>query len=210
VGAFHQPAAVITDPQTLGTLPAADLDAGFAEVLKTALLAGNGLWEGVRNMPPLREALQSDMDLVTRVIFQCVRHKLDVVGEDERESGIRASLNLGHTFAHALESATGYERYRHGEAVALGLRVALRLSERFAHLDPAVGGEVQELIERHGLPLTFDGPPTATLIEHADRDKKRRGDRRNLVLLRAPGDVQLEAEVPLQAFARAIDEIRSA
>ena len=209
VGAFHQPAAVITDPRTLGTLPPDELDAGFAEVLKTALLAGNGLWRDVRAMPGLREALESDMELVTRVIFQCVRHKLDVVAEDEREGGLRASLNLGHTFAHALESATGYERYRHGEAVALGLRVALRLSERFAGLDPAVGGEVQELIERHGLPLSFEGPPTDVLIEHADRDKKRRGDRRNLVLLSAPGEVQVGAEVPPQAFARAIDEIRS-
>jgi 3-dehydroquinate synthetase len=131
-----------------------------------------------------------------------------VVAEDEREHGLRASLNLGHTFAHALESATGYERFRHGEAVALGLRVALRLSERFAGLDPAVGGEVQELLKRHGLPLRFEGPATDVLIEHADRDKKRRGDRRNLVLLRAPGDVEIGAEVPLAALERAIDEIR--
>ena len=100
---------------------------------------------------------------------------------------MRASLNLGHTFAHALESATGYERYRHGEAVALGLLVALRLSERDAGLDPAVGEEVDELLGRHGLPLRSTGPSTDVLLEHAGRDKKRRGERRNLVLLRAPG-----------------------
>jgi shikimate kinase/3-dehydroquinate synthase len=208
VGAFHQPAAVITDPGTLATLPEAELRAGFAEVLKTGLIAGGRLWEDVRTMPPLGAALETDIDLVTRVIFGCVRLKLDVVAADERDEGVRASLNLGHTFAHALESATGYEGFRHGEAVALGLRVALRLSERFAGLDPAVGGEVQELLERHGLPLRFDGPPTDVLIEHADRDKKRRGDRRNLVLLRAPGDVEVGAEVPLAALERAIDEIR--
>jgi shikimate kinase/3-dehydroquinate synthase len=208
VGAFHQPAGVITDPRTLVTLPEAELAAGFAEILKTALIAGGRLWEDVRSMPPLRTALETDMDLATRVIFGCVRLKLDVVAADELDEGVRASLNLGHTFAHALESATGYERFRHGEAVALGLRVALRLSERFAGLDPAVGGEVQELLEQHGLPLRFDGPPTDVLIEHADRDKKRRGDRRNLVLLRAPGDVEIAAEVPLAALQRAIDEIR--
>jgi len=208
VGAFHQPAGVITDPRTLTTLPEAELCAGFAEVLKTGLIAGGRLWEDVRSMPPLRTALETDMDLATRVIFGCVRLKLDVVAADERDEGVRASLNLGHTFAHALESATGYARFRHGEAVALGLRVALRLSERFAGLDPAVGGEVQELLERHGLPLRFDGPPTDELIEHADRDKKRRGDRRNLVLLRAPGDVEVGAEVPLAALARAIEEMR--
>jgi shikimate kinase / 3-dehydroquinate synthase len=207
VGAFHQPAAVITDPLTLATLPEAELSAGFAEVLKTGLIAGGRLWEEVRAMPPLREAL-ADMDLVTRVVFGCVRTKLDVVAADELDEGVRASLNLGHTFAHALESATGYDRYRHGEAVALGLRVAVRLSERFAGLDPAVGAEVRELLERHGLPTGFDGPPTDVLLEHAGRDKKRRGERRNLVLLRAPGDVAIAAEVPLAAFGRAIDEIR--
>jgi shikimate kinase/3-dehydroquinate synthase len=208
VGAFHQPAAVITDPRTLATLPAEELRAGFAEVLKTGLIAGGNLWEEVRAMPPLRETLDADMDLVTRVVFGCVRTKLDVVAADELDEGVRASLNLGHTFAHALESATGYERYRHGEAVALGLRVALRLSERFAGLDPAIGGEARDLLERHGLPVTFDGPPTAVLLEHADRDKKRRGARRNLVLLRSPGDVAIGAEVPDAAFGRAIDEIR--
>jgi 3-dehydroquinate synthase len=208
VGAFHQPAAVITDPRTLTTLPEEELRAGFAEVLKTGLIAGGRLWEDVRAMPPLREALDADMDLVTRVVFGCVRTKLDVVAADELDEGVRASLNLGHTFAHALESATGYERYRHGEAVALGLRVAVRLSERFAHLDPAVGAEVRELLERHGLPVRFEGPPTEVLLEHAGRDKKRRGERRNLVLLRAPGDVAMGAEVPRQALARAIDEIR--
>jgi shikimate kinase/3-dehydroquinate synthase len=207
VGAFHQPAAVITDPLTLATLSEAELSAGFAEVLKTGLIAGGRLWEEVRAMPPLREAL-ADMDLVTRVVFGCVRTKLDVVAADELDEGVRASLNLGHTFAHALESATGYDRYRHGEAVALGLRVAVRLSERFAGLDPAVGAEVRELLERHGLPTGFDGPPTDVLLEHAGRDKKRRGERRNLVLLRAPGDVAIAAEVPLAAFGRAIDEIR--
>jgi 3-dehydroquinate synthase len=208
VGAFHQPAAVITDPRTLATLPEEELRAGFAEVLKTGLIAGGRLWGEVRAMPPLREALDTDMDLVTRVVCGCVRTKLDVVAADELDEGVRASLNLGHTFAHALESATGYERHRHGEAVALGLRVALRLSERFAGLDPAVGGEVAEVLERHGLPLGFEGPATDVLLEHAGRDKKRRGKRRNLVLLRAPGDVAIEAEVPDEALERAIDEIR--
>jgi shikimate kinase/3-dehydroquinate synthase len=209
VGAFHQPAAVITDPLTLTTLPEAELRAGFAEVVKTGLIAGGPLWEDVRAMPPLRAALEDDAELATRVIFGCVRLKLDVVAEDELDEGRRASLNLGHTFAHALESATGYERFRHGEAVALGLRVALRLSERYAGLDHVVVEEVDELLGRHGLPGEFDGPPTAVLLQHAGRDKKRRGDRRNLVLLRAPGVVEIEAEVPDEAFESAIEDVRS-
>jgi shikimate kinase / 3-dehydroquinate synthase len=209
VGAFHQPAAVITDPLALRTLPRAELSAGTAEVLKTALIAGGWLWEAVRHLPPLPEALEDDLDLVTRIVYGCVRTKLDVVAADELDEGVRASLNLGHTFAHALESATGYRQYRHGEAVGLGLRVAMRLSERHSGLDPAIGAEVRELLERHGLPTTFTGPSIGTLREHADRDKKRRGDRRNLVLLRRPGEVEIGAEVPDTVFARAIEDVRA-
>jgi shikimate kinase / 3-dehydroquinate synthase len=208
VGAFHQPAAVLTDPRTLMTLPAAELRAGAAEVVKTGLIAGGALWDEVRRLPPLADALERDLAEVTRVIHGCVRTKLAVVAADELDEGLRATLNLGHTFAHALESATGYGHYRHGEAVALGLRVATRLSERFAGLDPAVGAELRELLERHGLPTTFTGPPTAVLMEHAGRDKKRRGDRRNLVLLLRPGAVETGAEVPDRALERAIEEIR--
>jgi shikimate kinase / 3-dehydroquinate synthase len=209
VGVFHQPAAVVTDPVTLTSLPDSELRAGFAEVLKTGLVAGGRLWEDVRAMPPLREALENDVERVVRVVYRCARTKLGVVAADELDQGARASLNLGHTFAHALESATGYERHRHGEAVALGMRVALLLSERFSGLDRSIRTEVDEVLARHGLPLAFDGPPTATLLEHAGRDKKRRGGLRNLVLLRAPGDVETGAEVPDEALEQAIDEIRA-
>ena len=103
---------------------------------------------------------------------------------------MRASLNLGHTFAHALEAATGYGRFRHGEAVALGLLVALRLSERELGLDPGVREQRAAICStRTACRVTFGGPPTDELLEHMSRDKKRRGARRNLVLLRAPGDV---------------------
>src|SRR6185436_4886271 len=138
VGAFHQPAAVFTDPATLATLPSEELASGWAEVVKTALIAGGTLWRGVRALPPLGEAIESNLDAINGVVQACARTKLAVVAVDERDTGYRASLNLGHTFAHALESATGYERYRHGEAVALGLLVALRLSERELGLDPSI------------------------------------------------------------------------
>jgi shikimate kinase / 3-dehydroquinate synthase len=208
VGAFHQPAAVFADPRTLATLPAEELGAGYAEILKTALIAGGGLWEDVRALPPLGGAIHSGLEAVARVLFGCVTTKLEIVSADARETGVRASLNLGHTFAHALESATSYQRYRHGEAVALGLLVALRLSEREFGLDPGVRTEVRELLAREGLPTTFAGPETATVMEHVARDKKRRGERRNLVLLRMPGDIAIGVEVDSLAFEQAIDEIR--
>jgi 3-dehydroquinate synthase len=209
VGAFHQPAGVFADPLMLATLPPEELSAGWAEVVKTALIAGGRLWDEVRALPALGEAVSGDLAALAQVVHGCVRTKLAVVSADERDTtGVRASLNLGHTFAHALESATGYERHRHGEAVALGLLVALRLSEHELGLDPSVREEVRELFERERLPTSFSGPPAPVLMEHTGRDKKRRGEQRNLVLLRAPGDVVSEAEVGDEALERAIEEIR--
>ncbi len=119
VGAYHQPRAVLADPRVLETLPPEELAAGWAEVIKTALIAGGTLWARVR-----RGEATVDRDLV----LACARTKLAVVARDERDAGRRQVLNLGHTVGHAIETATGYRRYRHGEAVGLGLLAALTLS----------------------------------------------------------------------------------
>jgi len=118
VGAYHQPSSVVADVDTLRTLPREEAAAGYAEVLKTALIAGGNLWERVRRGD------DPDAD----VIFECARTKLAVVAMDERDAGLRQVLNLGHTVGHAIETVTGYRRYRHGEAVGLGLLAALTLS----------------------------------------------------------------------------------
>ncbi|MGI8461381.1 MAG: bifunctional shikimate kinase/3-dehydroquinate synthase, partial [Solirubrobacterales bacterium] len=122
VGAYHQPLAVLADTSTLSTLPAEELAAGFAEVVKTALIAGGALWERVRTLKGIDGI---DLD---EIFFACARTKIEVVAEDERDSGRRAVLNLGHTVGHAIETAAGYGRLRHGEAVGLGLLAAMRLS----------------------------------------------------------------------------------
>ncbi len=209
VGAFHQPAAVITDPAVLTTLPPQELSAGYAEVVKTALIAGGRLWDRVQALPALEHAVADDMPALAAVIEDCARTKLAVVAADERDAGVRASLNLGHTLAHALESATGYGAFRHGEAVALGLLAALRLSERGTGLAPEVRERVRDLLIANGLATTFEGPPTDELLTYMQRDKKRRADRRNLVLLRAPGDVAIGAEADEGEIAAAIEELRS-
>ena len=116
VGAYHQ---LVADTSTLTTLPAEEVAAGYAEVVKTALIAGGALWERVRS-----GADPTDREVITA----CARTKLAIVAKDERDAGVRAVLNLGHTVAHAIETVTGYASYRHGEAVALGLLAALRLS----------------------------------------------------------------------------------
>src|SRR5581483_7179741 len=145
-GAYHQHSAVIVDPSVLATLPREESAAGYAEVVKTARIAGGSLWARVR----------AGGDPDDDVILGCLRTKLAVVAEDERDSGRRQVLNLGHTVGHAIEAATGYRRYRHGEAVGLGLLCALRLSGRDALLR-----EVRELLGAHGLPLRLEGTTPA-------------------------------------------------
>ncbi|HEX6025387.1 MAG TPA: bifunctional shikimate kinase/3-dehydroquinate synthase [Solirubrobacter sp.] len=177
VGAYHQPRAVLADPRTLLTLPREELAAGWAEVIKTALIAGGALWARVRRGDDV-----VDRDLV----LSCARTKLAVVARDERDAGRRQVLNLGHTVGHAIETATGYARYRHGEAVGLGLLAALTLSGQ-----PDLRAEVADLLAARGLPTALD--PTVdheAVLAAVQRDKKRRGGRVGFVLVEAPGDVR--------------------
>jgi shikimate kinase/3-dehydroquinate synthase len=194
VGAYHQPSAVLVDPSALGTLPSEELAAGYAEVVKTALIAGGPLWARVR------DGRDPDED----VILGCLRTKLAVVAEDERDSGRRQVLNLGHTVAHAIEAATGYSRYRHGEAVAIGLLAALRLSGR-----DALRKEVAALFAGRGLPVAFSGATPAEVVELVGRDKKRRGDRVPFVLVQAPGEVTHGHVVPDVDLLAAVEEVHA-
>ncbi len=176
-GAYHLPAAVIADTGTLASLSAEELAAGFVEVLKTGLLAGGALWERVRAIGTLGD---EDFD---EVVFACARHKCEVVAADERDAGLRHTLNLGHTVGHAIEAASGYSRYRHGEAVGLGLLAALRLSDA-----PQLRTEVEDLLGRHGLPVALDSTIDAgAILDALQRDKKRTSAGVGFVLLSEPG-----------------------
>jgi shikimate kinase/3-dehydroquinate synthase len=198
VGAYHQPAAVLTDPTALSSLPREELAAGFAEVVKTALIAGGELWERVRELD------SPDVAAIENVIFDCILTKLSVVAADERDSGRRAVLNLGHTVGHAIEAATGYGRYRHGEAVALGLLAALRLSDL-----PELRQEVAGLLASTGLPDRLDPEvDVETVIAAVGRDKKRSAEGLGLVLLRAPGEVEYGCRAEPEALRDAVEELR--
>jgi shikimate kinase / 3-dehydroquinate synthase len=194
VGAYHQPAGVLVDPDTLDTLPAAEFAAGYVEVLKTALIAGGELWRSIAAQEPLDE----------RTIFACARAKLAVVAEDERDAGRRQVLNLGHTVGHALETVTGYERYRHGEAVGLGLLAALRLSNL-----PDLRAQVAEMLAARGLPVTLDGEDVEQILEATMRDKKRTGAHVPFVLLGAPGEARTGCHVAAKELRAAVTELRA-
>ena len=193
-GVYHQPSAVLCDPALLATLPAAELAAGYAEVIKTALIAGGPLWARVRR----------GEDVDAGLIMGCVRTKLAVVAADERDAGRRQVLNLGHTVAHAIEAATSYDRYRHGEAVGIGLLAALRLSER-----EALRAEVAGLLEARGLPVSFSGAPVEAVLELTERDKKREGGRVPFVLVEAPGEVTPGHAVDDGSLRRAVEEVHA-
>jgi len=193
VGAYHQPAAVVTDVDTLSTLPPEELAAGYAEVVKTALIAGGSLWERVAAGAAVDE----------RIVLDCARTKLAVVAADERDGGVRQVLNLGHTVGHAIETATGYTRYRHGEAVALGLLAALRLSDAGDLRD-----EVAELLRAAGLPATLDADVDPEAVVAATKlDKKRRGDDVPFVVVKAPGDVRHGQPISPSAVLAAVSEL---
>jgi shikimate kinase/3-dehydroquinate synthase len=191
-GAYLQPSAVLVDPATLDTLPAEERAAGYAEVVKTALIAGGELWARVR----------SGDDPGPREILGCLRTKLEVVADDERDEGRRQVLNLGHTVGHAIEAATGYSRFRHGEAVAIGLLCALRLSGR----EP-LRREVAELLAARGLPLEAPGLDPDAVVALVARDKKRRGDRVPFVLVEAPGQVTPGHELDEDELRAAVAEV---
>jgi shikimate kinase/3-dehydroquinate synthase len=195
VGSYHQPAGVIVDPDALITLPAQELAAGWVEVLKTAIVAGRELWESVSADEPLDE----------RTILACARTKLAVVAEDERDAGRRQVLNLGHTVGHAIETVTGYARYRHGEAVGLGLLAALRLSGK-----EDLRALVRGLLLAHHLPVTIpEGIDVDAVLAATTRDKKRTGAHVPFVLVDEPGELRTGCEVALDELRAAVGELRS-
>jgi shikimate kinase/3-dehydroquinate synthase len=194
VGAYHQPSAVLADTQTLASLPEAELAAGYAEVVKTALIAGGDLWERIRTgADPAAPA----------VIAACALTKLRIVAQDERDGGLRQVLNLGHTVGHAIETSTGYARYRHGEAVALGLLAALRLSGQSALREEVLG-----LLSARGLPTRLkDADPDAVVMATA-RDKKRMGEGPvPFVLLEGPGQPRPGCAVAARDLIAAVREL---
>jgi len=198
-GAYHLPAAVLADTATLASLPREELAAGFVELLKTGLLAGGELWEQVRGIEQL------DPDRLAGLVFASARYKCEVVAADERDLGLRAVLNLGHTVGHAIEAASNYERYRHGEAVGFGLLAALRLSEA-----PELREEVGAILLRHQLPTMLDSAvPVDAVIDALQRDKKRTAAGVGFVLLSEPGEPRTDQLIDPAKVEAAVSELHS-
>ena len=177
VGAFHQPAAVVVDPEVLGTLPAAELRSGLAEALKHGAIADAEYFEFVARTAPLLLADapgKRDVPALSQVIERSVRLKLGVVAADEKERGARKALNFGHTIGHALEALSGYS-LRHGEAVAVGMLLEVTAAEREGITEAGTSGRLHDALRAAGLPTSRPaGPTPASVIASMQSDKKGR------------------------------------
>jgi 3-dehydroquinate synthase len=198
---------VVIDPETLVTLPEVEFVNGLGEVVKHGLLAGDSLFGRLEEE---RQSLRErDTILLSEVIKTNVRYKAAVVAEDEFDTGRRAVLNLGHTTAHALEVSLGYGRLGHGQAVGLGLLVALAVSERLLGLAPELRQRTQALLDYLGLPVSIELPPADVLKAAAAKDKKVTASSAGFVGLRALGDPVRTLTLPDGLFADALEVIRA-
>jgi 3-dehydroquinate synthase len=185
IGAFYQPQAVIADTDALSTLPDRELKSGLAEVIKHGVVWDPMLFAWLEKQIP--QLLARDAEALTYAIGRSCEIKATVVARDEREHNLRAILNFGHTFGHAIEAATAYEKYLHGEAVALGMIVAADLSCRLGMIDPAVKERLRDLLARAGLPTEAPRIGAARAYELMQMDKKVLGGALRLVLLEKLG-----------------------
>ena len=209
IGSFHQPDAVFIDVDTLATLPEREFRAGVAEILKYAMLVGGAFLEQLTHLLDQNILLASSEELA-QLIGNCCRIKAQFVQEDEREHGNRALLNLGHTFAHALETDTDYRRWLHGEAVAIGLYCAALLSHRLGYLSKGELDQVDTLLAKASLPRRIPKDRDAKrLQDQMLSDKKIQNNTLRFVVMRSLGDCllddQIMEDVVLQVLKDAVE-----
>ena len=204
VGAFHQPRVVAADSATLRTLPPRDLRAGMAEVIKCGFIRDPAILDLIERNPAV--ALDPDGDVLVDLVCRAVAVKAHVVAADTHERGERAVLNYGHTFGHALETLTGYTRYRHGEAVGIGMRVAALVGEQVGVSEPGLDRRTAALLDAVGLPTTCVPVDHDEALAVMARDKKAR-DGIRLVLCARPGQTSITAAPPRAVLDRALDAV---
>ncbi len=205
IGAFYQPNFVLVDCQTLTTLSQRELTSGWAEVIKYGLILDEGFFKFLKiNAAKLMEL---EPDMLTQAIARSAAFKAQVVSEDEREKGKRIILNYGHTIAHGLEAATQYRQFLHGEAVAIGMVGAGKLSQRLGLLSPARVKQQQSLLQRFDLPVSFSKIDLTDVERAMELDKKVRGGAIRWVLLEDMGKAVIHSSVPRQDVLAVLQEL---
>jgi len=205
VGTFHQPRLVLIDPEVLSTLPQREFRAGLYEALKCGVIGNAKLFGGLERVSP--NALRDDPHGLEWVIAESVRLKAQVVSADERENGLRRVLNFGHTIGHALEAATAYRKFLHGEAVAWGMIAAAHIAVRVGKLDAGVGDRIGEAVFGFG-PLPPFETGSRAILRLLQSDKKTRDGVVHFVLPREIGKVEVVNNVPTKAVSDAVEAMR--
>lgn len=203
IGAFHQPDAVIIDIHTLQTLPEREFAAGMAEVIKYGLINDAPFFAWLEaHMPAL---MAKDPELLTQAIAACCQNKANVVKADEKEHGGRALLNLGHTFGHALESLTQYKTWKHGEAIAIGMRMAAELAHARGELDSDALARIIHIFKAANLPVDMSGRLEPDAVYDAMfLDKKVRRGKLRLIAFNAIGSCRIASDIPEAQILAAI------
>ncbi|MCX7048278.1 MAG: 3-dehydroquinate synthase [Candidatus Sumerlaeota bacterium] len=205
IGAFYQPQLVVADPKTLRTLPRSEFRAGYAEVIKYGVIWDEALFAS------LEENLEQIFALAPELIGEIVRRsceiKAEVVSRDERESSLRAILNFGHTFGHALEAITQYRQYLHGEAVAVGMVAAARTAEKMGMLEAAACARIEKHIGDAGLPTRFPAMDTEAFLARFSKDKKAVEGKIRFILPERIGKVVICDDVPLPLTREVVKEM---
>jgi 3-dehydroquinate synthase len=207
VGAFYQPQLVVVDTHTLKTLPLRELRCGLAECVKHAVIRDGQLFDWIEQN--LESIMGLDDETCADLIERNVNIKARVVMADEKESGVRAHLNFGHTFAHAIESQAGYGRYHHGEAVSLGMVAACRLAAEIGRCESKLTDRLIALLDRIGLPTSAGNlPANEILFEAMKLDKKVSGGNIRMVLPECMGQVSIVGDAPADAIEAAWESLR--
>ncbi len=205
IGAFYQPSFVLADVQTLTTLPQRELTSGWAEVIKYGLILDKDFFGFLESN--VERLVKQEPDVVSKAIACSAAIKAQVVSADEKEKGKRIILNYGHTIAHGLEAATGYKHFLHGEAVAIGMMGAAKLSQRLGLLSPAIVERQQALLQRFGLPISFSKIDLLDIIKAMELDKKTRGKAIRWVLLQDIGKTVIRSNVSQQDVLDVLREL---
>jgi 3-dehydroquinate synthase len=204
IGSFHQPIAVLADTSTLRTLPPRELGAGLAEIVKYGIIVDAPFFDWLEEH--VDDLKRLDAAALTHAIRRSCEIKAAIVAEDEREQGRRALLNLGHTFGHALEAIGGYERWLHGEAVAIGIVLAARTSVALGWLAARDCERIERLLARAGLPTKASDVDPDELLEHMRGDKKADRAGLKLILIRALGNAVVARSPALDALRAVLAE----
>jgi len=203
IGAFYQPQLVLADISTLNTLPDTELSAGLAEVIKYGLIRDLPFLEWLElNMDKL---LARDIEALQYAVLRSCQNKAEVVARDERESGERALLNLGHTFGHAIESGMGYGNWLHGEAVAAGTMMAADLSQRLGWISEQDVDRIRNLFVRARLPVIAPDLGVEKYLNYMGHDKKVEGGKLRFVLLKSMGEAELVSNVPSELLLQTLE-----